>query len=38
MPGRGDGGADEVFVEPLRLFDLKAEARDGGELGGWEVE
>lgn len=30
--------ADEVLVEPLRLFDLEAEAGDGGEFAGREVK
>lgn len=34
----GDVGTDKVFVVPLCFFYLEAEARDGGEFGGGEVE
>lgn len=34
----GGQRTDEVFVVPLRFFDLEAEAWDGGEFRGWEVE
>lgn len=36
--GRGGKGTNEVLVEPLGFFDLKAQAGNGLELGAREVE